>query len=59
MSELDEELQSLEQALRDHDGAAIEAILKRTVEGYSAGQPSPDLEAKDAGEWTQTSRLIH
>ena len=59
MSELDEELRTLEQALRDHDGAGIEAILKRTVEGYGAGRSAPDLEATDAGEWSQTSRLIH
>ena len=59
MSKLDEELLALEEAIGDHDITEIQAILKRTVEGYSRGQASPDQQASDDGEWPQVSRLIH
>ena len=59
MSKLDKVLQALEEAIGDHDIAEIQAILKRTVAGYSTGQASPDQEARDDGEWPHLSRLSH
>lgn len=59
LSELNEELQALSQAIDDHDIAEVQAILNRTVEGYSAGQPSPEPESEDDAGWSQVSRLIH
>ena len=58
-SKLCDELQALEQAIEDYDADEIDKVLKRTVEGYSAGLQSPDLESGEAGEWAPASRLIH
>ena len=59
LSRLNEELQALGQAIDDHDIAEVQAILNRTVEGYAAGQPSPEPESGDDAGWAQVSRLIH
>jgi FlaA1/EpsC-like NDP-sugar epimerase len=58
-SKLCNELQALEQAIEDQDTDEIDTILKRTVEGYTSGQQSSDIEADEAGEWPQASRLLH
>jgi len=59
LSKLNEELQALGQAIDDHDLADVQGILKRTVEGYTAGEPSPESESGDNAGWAQVSRLIH
>ena len=59
LAKLNDELLALEQAIDDYDTDEIEAILKRTVEGYSAEPYSSDPESAAAGEWPQTSRLVH
>lgn len=58
-SKLCNELYALEQAIEDRDTDEIDSILKRTVEGYTTGQQTPDSRSGEAGEWAQTSRLIH
>ncbi len=58
-SKLCNELYALEQAIEDRDTDEIDTILKRTVEGYTTGQQTPDSRSGEAGEWAQTSRLIH
>ena len=59
LSRLNDELLALEQAIEDYDSDEIEVILKRNVEGYTAEPYSSDTETVEAGEWPQTSRLIH
>lgn len=56
---LNEELQALEQAIEDLDPDEVQAILKRTVEGYAIARQSIDMEPGKPGEWPQGSRLIH
>lgn len=58
-SKLCDELQALEQAIEDYDSNEIEAILKRTVEGYTTGRELPGLESGEDAEWVQASRLLH
>jgi len=58
-SKLSTELYALEQAIEDRDNEEIDTILKRTVEGYTTGQQTSDSRSGEAGEWAQTSRLIH
>lgn len=57
--QLNEELQALEHAIEDLDADEVQAILKRTVEGYAVARQSVDMEPGSAGEWPQSSRLIH
>ena len=59
LDKLNTELLALEQAIEDHDTDEIKTILKRTVEGYIASQPSLDLETGETGDWVQASRLVH
>jgi FlaA1/EpsC-like NDP-sugar epimerase len=59
LSKLNDELLALEQAIEDYDSDEIEVILKRNVEGYTAEPYSSDPESVEAGDWPQTSRLIH
>jgi FlaA1/EpsC-like NDP-sugar epimerase len=54
-----DELHALEQAIEDYDTDEIDTILKRTVEGYTTGQQTPDPKSGEAGDWAQASRLIH
>ena len=57
------ELTTLETAIQKYDGAQIEAILKRTVEGYTTEQLPRGPEAGETGSpdeaWTPASRTLH
>ncbi|MGI9405337.1 MAG: polysaccharide biosynthesis protein, partial [Hyphomicrobiaceae bacterium] len=57
------ELTMLETAIQNYDGAQIEAILKRTVEGYTTEQLPRGAEAGETGSpdeaWTPASRTLH
>jgi len=57
------ELTMLETAIQNYDGAQIEAILKRTVEGYTTEQLQGGPEADETGSpgeaWTPDSRTLH
>jgi FlaA1/EpsC-like NDP-sugar epimerase len=59
LSKLNDELLALEQAIEDYDSDEIKVILKRNVEGYTTEPYSSDPESGEAGDWPQTSRLIH
>lgn len=56
---LNDELQALEQAIEDLDPDEVQAILKRTVEGYAIARQAIDMEPGKPGNWPQGSRLIH
>ncbi|RMF02923.1 MAG: polysaccharide biosynthesis protein, partial [Alphaproteobacteria bacterium] len=59
---LQKELAALREAIDAIDEAAIEAILKRTVEGYARSLPPAEAaagEAAPAGEWQPPSRTLH
>lgn len=56
---LGEELQALEQAIDDLDADELQAILKRTVEGYATAQQGLEIDGDNAGKWGQGSRLVH
>ena len=59
LSQLSLELAALERAIEAHDLEAIEAILKRTVEGYSAEEQPFDPFQAEAEEWAPISRTLH
>lgn len=59
LTQLNEELAILEQAIADHDLDEIETLLKRTVEGYTAGSVAADFEDAEGADWAQPSRLVH
>lgn len=55
--DLSKELLVLEQAIEDQDMDEIQAILKRTVEGYADGHHGPAPEQSE--DWPSASRLLH
>jgi FlaA1/EpsC-like NDP-sugar epimerase len=62
LTRLTKELAVLEDAMEAGDAATIEAILKRTVEGYTAqpSLPAAGIEELDeTGEWHPASRTLH
>ncbi|GAB4226791.1 MAG: nucleoside-diphosphate sugar epimerase/dehydratase [Methyloligellaceae bacterium] len=62
LAALRKELDALREAIDAYDDAAIEAILKRTVEGYARSLPPAEPaagEAAPAGEWRPPSRTLH
>ncbi|MEM8743972.1 MAG: nucleoside-diphosphate sugar epimerase/dehydratase, partial [Pseudomonadota bacterium] len=56
---LNAELSELELAIDSYDAEKVEDVLKRTVEGYTGGEQSLDVEQDEAGDWAPASRLIH
>lgn len=62
LSKLRKELAELEKAMEANDAAAIEAILRRTVEGYSPEGALAAIETTEIGEgdgWPRASRTLH
>ncbi len=63
LSELTTELTALEAAIENYDEARIEAILKRTVEGYMKEARVPEPGAGETGTpdetWAPASRTLH
>lgn len=63
LPQLLKELKLLEAAMASGDAAGIEAVLKRTVEGYTVNQavPLPEIGKRDeeAGNWRPASRTVH
>ena len=56
---LERELQSLTAALSTNDLEALNAVLKRTVEGYTPDMPRPPVEAGDVAGGQVSRRTLH
>lgn len=59
LADLREELDRLEAAVQTNDVDAMKTVLKRTVEGYTAGEQPFEAQPGEAGEWTSISRTLH
>ena len=62
LTKLRKELAELEKAMETNDTAIIEAILRRTVEGYSPEGALAAIETTEIGEsdeWPPASRTLH
>ncbi|MDA7947362.1 MAG: polysaccharide biosynthesis protein [Hyphomicrobiaceae bacterium] len=53
------ELSELELSIDTYDAEKVEAVLKRTVEGYTNSEQSEDVVPEQTGDWAPASRLIH
>lgn len=63
LAQLLKELELLDSSMERGDKAAIEAVLKRTVEGYTVSEavPVPRIakQEEEAAEWQPASRTLH
>ena len=59
IEQLEPEIEQLKQALLSGEPAALQALLRKTVEGYHIGGPAPDDAVVTPADWHAGTSTLH